>query len=116
MWHISDVITHSEAVVKQLHASQHMQGSAFLSRHEHQFGGATSEHRLRCQQVAPISHHQQHVIEQKHQRQLADSEKRAEGSEAAHEETKVCQPTEHWSVLHACDHLPPCCCVVPYSE
>ncbi len=38
------------------------------------------------------------------------AEKRAEDSEAAHKKTKVC---EHWSVLHACDHLPPCCCVVP---
>ena len=38
------------------------------------------------------------------------AEKRAEDSGAAHKKTKVC---EHWSVLHACDHLPPCCCVVP---
>ena len=82
-----------EAVVKQLHASQHMQGSAFWSRPEHQFGGATFEHNLCCRQVAPSSNHQQHAIiqlKQKHQRQLAhlaqqlaDSEKRAEGSQAA---------------------------------
>ena len=73
---------------------------------------ATSTRRSCCQQVAPSSHHQLHAIaqlEQKHQRQLADlvqqlasqeevvkaAEKHAEGSEAAHEKTKVCEPIEH---------------------
>ena len=112
---------------------QHLQVSACRSRHKHHFIGMSFEHMLYCRQVAPSSHHQQHAIaqlEQKHQRQLADlaqqlasheevvkaAEKRAEGSEAAHKKTQVCQPTEHWSVLHACEPLLPCCCVVHYND
>ena len=104
--------------MRQSHASQHVQGSAYGSIHKQQFGRTTCEHRLYWQQVAPSGHHEQHAVaqlEQRHQRQLADlvqqlpseeevvkaAEKYAEGSEAAHKKTKVCKPTEHWSVLHA---------------